>query len=184
MTSAGHREAGATRDLGLVHGDVGVAQAAGEGIMFESQRHPPDRGDAPVVNVDIAHLAPLTSQPQTAAAGRGDSPRRRVGGKLERTVMADLNRRTFLAGSAALAATLAGCKTTPKKTDDPFATPLPSEEAAGHHDDHSAVSEHDYGLVPRTEIEVARAEEHNEDYRRALESLGCRVIVLPRSRAW
>ena len=34
-------------------------------------------------------------------------------------------------------------------------------------------------FVPRTEIDVARAAAQHEDYRRALESLGCRVITLP-----
>jgi dimethylargininase len=34
-------------------------------------------------------------------------------------------------------------------------------------------------FVPRTEIDVARAAVQHENYRHALESLGCRVIVLP-----
>ena len=34
-------------------------------------------------------------------------------------------------------------------------------------------------FVPRTGIDVARAAAQHEDYRRALESLGCRVITLP-----
>lgn len=34
-------------------------------------------------------------------------------------------------------------------------------------------------FVPRTEIDVVRAAAQHENYRRALESLGCRVIALP-----